>query len=137
MKLLIVVALGVAAGTLVAALGAAYGAGGSGQIREKIVLPLDGTSLSPNLEVHPGSLVTLTIVNRTGMAHTFFVPKLHINEPIAVGTRAHPSTVTVTFLVPKAGTFEWHCVMPCGDHMGGLIYAPAGLNFNPGWTVAA
>jgi hypothetical protein len=135
MKLL-VIALGVAAGTLVLTLGLAFGSGAATP-RERIVVPLDGKNWSRNLAVHAGNRVTLTIVNRTGMAHTFYVPALHVNEPVAAGTRSHPTRVTVTFFVPRSGVFKWYCLMPCGDRMGGSIYAPAGLDFRTGWTIAA
>jgi hypothetical protein len=136
MKLLVLLVLGAAAGTLVLGLGLALGSGGGPPV-DRIVLPLDGKNWSRNLAVHPGSRVTLTIVNRTGMAHTFYVPGLHLNEPVAAGTKSHPSTVTLTLSVPRSGVFNWYCLMPCGEHMGGLIYAPSGLNFRAGWDMAA
>jgi plastocyanin len=135
MKLLVLLVLGAAAGTLVMALGLATGSGAT-MPGERIVLTLDGKNWSRNLAVHPGTRVTLTIVNRTGDAHMFYSPGLHVNEPVPVGTDAHPSRVTFRFTVPTAGVFKWYCLMPCGAGMGGLIYAPEDLRFKAGWTIA-
>ena len=135
MKLLAVLAVAVAAGILVT-VGAALLQGNESPTPDKIVVELNGQAWSKSLAVHPGVPVTVTIVNRSGIAHSFDVPELGVDQFIAMGTRARPSTTTFTFTASSAGVFRWHCYVPCGERMGGMVYAPAGLRFNAGWVYA-
>jgi plastocyanin len=135
MKLLAVFAVALVAGILVTV--AAYlGGGGTAAASDRIVLELNDNGWSPDLAVHPGVPVTVTIINRSGIAHSFDAPELGVNQFIAMGTREHPSRTTFTFTASKAGVFAWHCYMPCDEPMGGMVYAPSGLKFNAGWVVA-
>ena len=133
MKLLAVLAVAVAAGILVT-VGAAFLGGSETAAPDKIVLELNGNAWSRSLAVHPGVPVTVTVINRSGIAHSFDAPELGVNQFIAMGTRAHPSTTTFTLTASRAGVFEWHCYVPCGEPMGGMVYAPTGPKFNAGWV---
>jgi hypothetical protein len=136
MKLLAVLAVAVVTGILVT-VGAAVLGRSETPAPDKIVLELDGKAWSRHLAVHAGVPVTVTIINRSGIAHSFDAPELGINQFIAMGTPARPSTTTFTLTAPRAGVFAWHCYVPCGERMGGIVYAPAGLRFNTGWVNAA
>jgi plastocyanin len=76
-----------------------------------------------NFAVRPGDPVTVTVTNYTRKAHTFTAPGLRISGMIKPGSPAHPSTSVFTFTAPNMGTFRWWCATPCGDAMGGTIYA--------------
>lgn len=133
----LVVLIGAAAGALVVAMALALGSPPSARA-ERIVVEIGTGRMSRDFAVHPGVPVTLTIINRSGRAHSFDVPRLHINYPIASGTRAHPTTVTLHFTMPRQEAIHWYCLMPCGHGMSGMIYALSGVDFRPGaWQPVA
>jgi plastocyanin len=136
MKLLAVFAVAVVTGILVTVGAAHLGGSGTAAASDRIVLELNDNGWSRNLAVHPGVPVTVTIINRSGSVHAFYAPELGVNQVIAMGTREHPSSTTFTFTASKAGVFEWHCYVPCGERMAGMVYAPTGLKFNAGWVYA-
>jgi heme/copper-type cytochrome/quinol oxidase subunit 2 len=76
-----------------------------------------------NFAVRPGDPVTVTVTNYTAKAHTFTAPGLGISAMIPAGSQAHPRTTVFTFTAGSMGTFRWWCATPCGDNMGGTIYA--------------
>ncbi|MGO9877526.1 MAG: hypothetical protein ACLPVY_27455 [Acidimicrobiia bacterium] len=58
---------------------------------------------------------TATVLNaKTEVAHTFTIPTLGLNVPIAADSK-----VTFTFRTPKRGTYLWHCMDPCGTGASG------------------
>lgn len=63
-------------------------------------------------------------LNASDIAHTFTIPQLGINIPIAPS-----STVTAFFTVNKTGTFTWFCEAKCGSGLEGL----QGAMSTPGW----
>lgn len=128
---LFALAIGTAAGALVLAVLLALGSPSPAQA-DRIVVELGHGSMARDFAVHAGVPVTLTIVNRSGRAHSFDVPRLHINYPIALGTMKHPTSVTLHFMVPRQELIRWYCFMPCGHGMSGMIYAVSGLDFRPG-----
>lgn len=133
----LVVLIGAAAGALAVALLVALGSPSSARA-ERIVVSIGTGTMSRDFAVHPRVPVTLTIVNRSGRAHSFDIPQLHINYPIASGTRAHPTTVTLHFTMPRTEAIRWYCLMPCGHRMSGMIYALSGVDFRPGtWQPVA
>jgi hypothetical protein len=52
----------------------------------------------------------LTTVPADSVSHTFTVPSLSLNVPVAVS-----STVVAYFRVGKAGTYVWFCMTDCGE----------------------
>lgn len=48
-------------------------------------------------------------VDPATISHTFTIPRLNLNVPIAA-----TSTVTFSFHTPDGGTFDWRCMDPCG-----------------------
>ncbi len=56
-----------------------------------------------------GPTQTLTSLNPAKVSHTFTVPGLGINVPIAAHAR-----VSFTITTGDAGTFSWRCMDPCG-----------------------
>ncbi len=59
-----------------------------------------------------------------GVAHTFTIPQLGINVPIAPS-----STVTAYFTINQTGSFTWFCMTLCGSGPTGL----SGAMETPGW----
>ena len=57
---------------------------------------------------------TLTALDPTLVSHTFTIPSLKLNVPLLAGSRT-----TFTFHTGAAGTFEWHCMDPCGTGPAG------------------
>jgi len=59
-----------------------------------------------------------------GVAHTFTIPQLGINIPLA------PSSTTTAYItLSQAGTFTWFCMTECGSGPTGL----SGAMETPGW----
>lgn len=58
----------------------------------------------------------VTFVSNKIIAHTFTIPQLGINVPIAAGPgHGVGATVTFTFVAPKKkGIYLWQCYVPCG-----------------------
>jgi hypothetical protein len=52
---------------------------------------------------------SLASIDPTLVSHTFTIPSLNLNVPLFASSRT-----TFTFHVGAAGTFEWHCMDPCG-----------------------
>ena len=61
-----------------------------------------------------------TTVSNTNIAHTFSIPELGINVPLAKAPEGGVSTTVFTFKVDKAGTFTWRCFTPCGGTPKGM-----------------
>ena len=83
----------------------------------------------------------VTSMDPAAVSHTFTVPALGINVPIAVMPTAtsvkKPLVVEFTFKTTKAGTYEWQCMAPCGSGSDGMEGAMATDNFMKGaFTVA-
>lgn len=74
------------------------------------------------IEVRGGQ--TISSLNSSDVAHTFTIPQLGINVPIAPS-----STVTAFFTINKTGTFTWFCEAECGSGAEGL----QGSMVTPGW----
>lgn len=58
-----------------------------------------------------------TALPRTGIAHTFTIPELHLNVPIPGQSASGARYVTVmfSFHTGKDGAYNWRCYAPCGD----------------------
>jgi len=62
-----------------------------------------------------GAVTTaMSLDPQNGVSHTFTIPKLGINVPIAPASR-----VTFTIHTGKAGTYTWQCYDPCGGDPNG------------------
>ena len=61
-----------------------------------------------------------TTVSNENIAHTFSIPDLGINVPLAKAPEGKFSTTVFTFKVDKAGTFTWRCFTPCGGDPKGM-----------------
>jgi plastocyanin len=63
-----------------------------------------------------------------GVAHTFTIPQLGINIPLA------PSSTTVAyFTIDQTGTYSWFCQTECGSGPSGL----EGAMSTPGWMTGS
>ncbi len=62
----------------------------------------------------------VTKVSNTDIAHTFSVPELGINAPLAKAPEGGVTTMVVTFKADKAGNFVWRCLTPCGGDPNGM-----------------
>lgn len=63
----------------------------------------------------------VTSVPNAQVSHTFTIPGLLVNIPIpAAPSASQPVTVTFSFTVTKAGTYNWLCVAPCGSGSSGM-----------------
>lgn len=62
-----------------------------------------------------------TALARTGIAHTFTVPALHLSVPIPGQATNGKNFVAVTFSfrTGSAGVYSWRCFAPCGDEPDG------------------
>lgn len=71
------------------------------------------------------------------IAHTFTVPRLHLNVPIpgASATGAHYVVVTFSFRAQGPGTYEWQCFAPCGDGPDGRSGAMTDVGYMRGSLV--
>jgi hypothetical protein len=61
-----------------------------------------------------------TTVPNADIAHTFSIPELGINVPLAKAPEGKFSTTVFTFTVDKTGTYTWHCYTPCGGDPKGM-----------------
>ena len=61
-----------------------------------------------------------TTVSNANIAHTFSIPALGINVPLAKAPDGKFSTTVFTFKVDKAGTYTWRCFTPCGGGAKGM-----------------
>lgn len=77
----------------------------TGIIGELSLAPLDPAD--PNANTPAKTVAALDPA--TGVGHTFTVPELHLNVPIAPKSRT-----TFTFHTGDAGTYTWQCMDPCG-----------------------
>jgi hypothetical protein len=68
------------------------------------------------IQVSGGQMVSS--VDPTDIAHTFTIPQLGINIPVAPS-----STVTAYFTITKTGTFAWLCMTMCGFGPDGSLGA--------------
>ena len=75
-----------------------------------------------------------TVLDRTGVAHTFTIPALHFNVPIPGHAASGKHYVTVTFQIRtgKAGVYSWLCLAPCGDGSDGESGAMADAGYMRG-----
>ena len=76
-----------------------------------------------NFAVRPGALVRVVVWNYTNRLHSFVSRELGVNVAILPGSLAHPHKAVFTFVAHTYGRISWHCAVPCGDHMGGNVYA--------------
>jgi heme/copper-type cytochrome/quinol oxidase subunit 2 len=81
-----------------------------------------------NFAVQPGRAVEVRVRNYTRELHTFAIPAIGLNVAVLPGTSRSPRTVTVRFVVPRYGVYEWYCVtcrlgMHMHNRMGGKVYA--------------
>jgi hypothetical protein len=88
-----------------------------------------GDLASPfNFAVQPGRVIEVRIHNYTRELHTFAIPGIGLNVAVLAGTPQAPRTMTVRFVVPRYGVYEWYCVtcrlgMHMHNRMGGKLYA--------------
>jgi hypothetical protein len=75
-----------------------------------------------------------TALARTGIAHTFTIPDLHLSVPIPGQSASgkHFVTVTFSFRTGPAGVFSWRCFAPCGDEPNGQAGAMAEAGYMRG-----
>jgi hypothetical protein len=64
--------------------------------------------------------VAATTVSNADIAHTFSVPALGLNVPLAKAPTGGFSTTVFTFTAGKAGTYTWRCFTPCGGGANGM-----------------
>jgi heme/copper-type cytochrome/quinol oxidase subunit 2 len=74
--------------------------------------------------IHVTGGQSISSLNASDIAHTFTIPRLGINIPIAPS-----STVTAFFTINQTGTFTWFCEAECGSGPEGL----QGAMTTPGW----
>lgn len=83
-----------------------------------------GMTVVPINVSHPtiakGAARVLHALNASVVSHTFSLPELGINVPIAAGSR---TSFTVRFTRP--GAYQWECFDPCGGGDSGTL-APMG-----------
>ena len=133
-KLLALGVVWVAAGALVTAGAISLASGASPPIRtgvgQKIVVELTRTGTSHvtfgDLTVRAGVPVRVTVINKSGIAHDFTAPELGINQIIPAGIGGVSKTTTFTFTADRPGVFDWNCVVPCGEYMGGHVHVLVG-----------
>lgn len=79
---------------------------------------------SPYNAVAGGTLtvngVATTTVSNANIAHTYSIPALGINVPLAKAPTGGVSTMVFTFKADKAGTYAWRCFTPCGGGANGM-----------------
>lgn len=72
--------------------------------------------LPANFSVKAGDTVHVTVYNYDDSAHSFTSEELGTNVVITGGDENQPSKTTFTFHAPsKAGSYEWHCAVPCDE----------------------
>jgi plastocyanin len=75
---------------------------------------------------------TVSSLPADGIAHTFTIPQLGINIPLAPS-----STVVAYFTLNQTGTFTWFCMTICGSGPNGLGGAMATAGWMSGNVVAS
>lgn len=73
-----------------------------------VVYLLNGTAAAGNFSASDSNAVSSMDPN-SQVSHTFTIPKLGINIPIAAN-----STEIADFYINQTGTFAWQCEDPCG-----------------------
>jgi hypothetical protein len=96
-----------------------------GQLRVAPLNPADPNANTPSTAVS-------SLDPATGVAHTFTVPKLHLNVPIAPKSRT-----TFTFHTGAAGKYDWQCMDPCGTDPNGWGGAMATTGYRRGTLTIA
>jgi len=81
--------------------------------------------------------VAATTVSNANIAHTFSIPALGINVPLAKAPEGKYSTTVFTFKVDKSGTFTWRCWTPCGGDPKGMGGSMATKNWMQGNVVVS
>ncbi len=72
--------------------------------------------LPADFSVKAGATVHVTVYNYDDSAHSFTSEELGTNVVITGGDENQPSKTTFTFHAPsKAGSYEWHCAVPCDE----------------------
>jgi len=69
---------------------------------------IDG-KVNPDLVVHEGDEVQVTLINGEGAEHDIVFPDFHASSPHVTGRNA---SVTISFHVGSAGSFEYFCDLP-------------------------
>ncbi len=87
---------------------------------------VNSSQAASGIQVSGGQNVTSLPANAT--AHTFTIPQLGINIPIAPS-----STVVAYFTINQTGTFSWFCQTECGSGPSGL----EGAMSTPGWMTGS
>lgn len=92
-------------------------------------------TVTPIREVRPykakGKARRVSAINLNRVSHTFSIPSLGINVPIAANSRT-----SFTIRVAKPGNYSWLCFDPCGAGTSGFG-APMGLSGYMAGTVTA
>ncbi len=80
---------------------------------------MDGVE-NPRIELPQGSVVTIDIINDDNVPHHFAIDGLNI-----AGNRINPGeSVTISFGVPRAGTFQYRCVIHPVVMDGEIVVTP-------------
>lgn len=80
-----------------------------------IVGPLQVATIDPAKPNAPAAVTSTTSLDpATGVSHTFTIPKLGVNVPIAPKSRT-----TFTIHTAAAGIYTWQCFDPCGSDPNG------------------
>ncbi len=69
---------------------------------------IDGV-VNPTLQAKVGDIVSVTLMSGEGAEHNFTLPDLNVDSPHVLG---QGKTITVTFGVDHAGTFDYFCGLP-------------------------
>ncbi len=94
----------------------------------RVSLALTGTNVrwvmngvdNPRIEIPQGSIVEIDIINDDNVPHHFAIDGLNI-----AGNRINPGEgVTISFGVPRAGTFQYRCVIHPVVMDGEIVVTP-------------
>ncbi len=69
---------------------------------------IDGV-VNPTLQAKVGDIVTVTLMSGEGAEHNFTLPAFNVDSPQVLG---QGKTVSVTFGVDQAGSFDYFCNLP-------------------------
>lgn len=108
---------------------------------------LPGSHLGPDKKLHDsftqadfnvvaGVPVKVTVYNYDSGKHSFTSPSLHLNETLKGSAKNGVPGVTTFTFTPKAGNYNWQCVLPCDGqnkewamshdgYMKGVVHAVA------------
>ena len=93
-----------------------------------VVGALTVESIDPASPNAPGTTKSVLALDPyKGVSHTFTIPSLGLNVPIAPKSRT-----TFTFHTGKAGTYQWQCFDPCGSDPNGWGGAMATAGYMKG-----